>query len=71
MAYFKGNAGLEEVARRAALTQETAAALKETDRLRGHLYTAVGAVSRRGSYAEDRRHGKGRVQSAWDASKNL
>ncbi|EDX86631.1 tetratricopeptide repeat domain protein [Synechococcus sp. PCC 7335] len=42
MAYFKGSAGLEEVGRRAALTQATAAALKETDRLRGHLYTAVG-----------------------------
>ncbi|MBE9064085.1 Sll0314/Alr1548 family TPR repeat-containing protein [cf. Phormidesmis sp. LEGE 11477] len=42
MAYFKGETGLEEVARRAALTQETAVALKETDLLRGHLYTAVG-----------------------------
>ncbi len=42
MAYFKGRDGLDEVAHRAALTQETAAELKETDPLRGHLYAAVG-----------------------------
>lgn len=42
MAYFKGSSGLDEVAHRAKLTQETAAELKETDPLRGHLYTAVG-----------------------------
>ena len=42
MAYFEGSAGLDEVARRAKLTQETAAVLKESDLLRGHLYTAVG-----------------------------
>lgn len=42
MAYFKGEAGLDDVAHRAALTQKTAATLKESDPLRGHLYTAVG-----------------------------
>lgn len=42
MAYFKGSRGLDEVAHRAKLTQETAAELKETNPLRGHLYTAVG-----------------------------
>lgn len=36
------NKDLEEVSRQAELTQSTAAALKETDPLRGHLYTAVG-----------------------------
>ena len=42
MAYLEGDAGLEEVARRATLTREAAEALVETDPLRGHLYTAVG-----------------------------
>lgn len=42
MAYFEGSDGLDEVSSRAKLTQETAAQLKETDPLRGHLYAAVG-----------------------------
>jgi tetratricopeptide (TPR) repeat protein len=33
---------LDQLAEQAKLTQESAAALKETDPLRGHLYTAVG-----------------------------
>ncbi|MEM8504911.1 MAG: Sll0314/Alr1548 family TPR repeat-containing protein [Cyanobacteria bacterium P01_D01_bin.1] len=42
MAYFEGSTGLDEVALRADLTQETAAELKAVNPLRGHLYTAVG-----------------------------
>ncbi len=42
MAYLEGDSGLDEVLKRAELTKQTAEALKETDELRGHLYTAVG-----------------------------
>ncbi len=42
IAYLEGESGLDEVLKRAELTEQTAKALKETDELRGHLYTAVG-----------------------------